>query len=415
MIVLNVALAVLTALIFFFLVFHFASGMLSLLAKDNQVVPDEAGPYQNFACVITAYRDADVAGPLVAALLQQHYPHYRIYLVADGCDAKAFRYNDPSLTVLFPEVPLNAKSRSIAYALEHFTEAHDAVVVFDPDNLVRPDYLRCLNGYFQAGYRAVQGMRTAKNLNTAIACLDSLGEFYYNFVVRLVPFRLGSSSTIAGSGMAVATPLYQAHLASEPIRSGKVVAAEDKILHGQLVAQGVRIAFAPEAVVYDEKVDTKEAIQRQRTRWLNGFFKSIPASLALVGRGLRRLNFNQLYFGVMTVYPPLSVLLLATFALIGLNLFLFPGYSLLLAGGLVLFALNFLFVLKRQQVPRMVWRALADIPFFLVSQIKSLLGMKKANRDFLVTRSVHHLSLEEVMHPNSSPSKKMHNGVASRA
>ncbi|MCC7244755.1 MAG: hypothetical protein IT269_03670, partial [Saprospiraceae bacterium] len=39
----------------------------------------------DFACVITAYRNADIARPLIQSLLLQSHPKFKVYLVADEC------------------------------------------------------------------------------------------------------------------------------------------------------------------------------------------------------------------------------------------------------------------------------------------------------------------------------------------
>ena len=41
-----------------------------------------------------------------------------------------------------------------------------------------------------AGFEVIQGKRVAKNLNTYVACLDALGEFYYNINTRFIPFKI---------------------------------------------------------------------------------------------------------------------------------------------------------------------------------------------------------------------------------
>src|SRR5690606_30379501 len=102
---------------------------------------------------------------------------------------------------------------------------------------------------FSQGYHAVQGRRQAKNLNTTIACLDAARDNFYDFYDGKLLFKLGASSTLAGSGMAFRTKLYRECLESLEI-SG---AGFDKVLQAEIVKRGYRIAHAPKAIVYDEK------------------------------------------------------------------------------------------------------------------------------------------------------------------
>ena len=110
-----------------------------------------------FGIVITAYRETDFLLPIIDSLVRQTYPHFQVYIVADDCDTSRLRFEDPRITLLSPPVSLNSKNRSIAYAMEYFSDADEVLVIFDPDNLVHPRYLEILNTWYNRGYLAVQG------------------------------------------------------------------------------------------------------------------------------------------------------------------------------------------------------------------------------------------------------------------
>src|SRR5690349_22254027 len=80
---------------------------------------------------------------------------------------------------------------------------------------------------------------------------------------------------------------------------------EDKILQNFILRQGSKIAYAREAIVYDEKVETGEAVETQRSRWLYSYFQNLPNSLGFLFRGLVTLHFNRFYFGFVTAALPL--------------------------------------------------------------------------------------------------------------
>ncbi|MES2733373.1 MAG: glycosyltransferase [Bacteroidota bacterium] len=387
--------------VMFYLIFPCLSTVTSLLAgKQEPKRPAENNKKQDFACIITAYKDTSLVIPLVNSLLQQSYDNYFIYLVADACDTLCVvDWPSDKVRILQPPVELASKSSSIRYAMNHFQRLHQAVVVLDPDNLAHPHFLKELNTYFNRGYMAVQGRRTAKNLHTRFAQLDAMGELYYNYTSRLVPAALGSSATIAGSGMAVATILYYEHLRSKAIAEpvNKVIAGEDKILQAQLVADGIRIAYAPEAILFDEKVASSKGFQRQRTRWINAYFTNLPQGWVLIGKGIRQLNFNQFYFGVLTIAPP--IFLLITTALLLLPAVAWASLYWLAALGLSLFvfAAHFLLVLKLNRAPLKVWQSLWGIPVLVLNQFAALVRVRKANKNFLVTANTQTLTIEEVL------------------
>ncbi|MEL6718945.1 MAG: glycosyltransferase [Bacteroidota bacterium] len=237
---------IISGVFLFFLLFPFIKVLLSRLIREKKPVV-EAKTY-DFANIITAYRNVEIARPLVESLLKQKHQKHHIYLVADKCDISNWDLEDEQFTLLKPEPDLNLKAKSIIHATEHFVRSHDYIAVFDADNLAHPEFLSELNRYANAGHRAIQGQRTAKNLNTTMAAVDALGEFYKNYVERYVSYLLGSSSVISGSGMAVESELYKAYLNSPEIQAGKEkwkkMLQEDKILQNFLLRRKQRIVYA---------------------------------------------------------------------------------------------------------------------------------------------------------------------------
>lgn len=354
-----------------------------------------------FACIITAYRNIDIARPLVDSLLKQTHRDHRIYLVADECPEFDFGISDERFISLVPEYPLQLKVKSIQYAMDRLAEPPDYVVIFDADNVAHPDYLSSLTPWITAGYRCVQGRRTAKNLDTVFAALDSLGEHYKNYLEREVAFRLGSSAVISGSGMATEYHLYKAYLESDEIQRGKSqwkkMLQEDKILQNFLVRRNERIAYSRQALVYDEKVRSGDAVETQRSRWLYSYFQNIPNALGLLKRGLWGGGFNQIYFGAITLVLP--VFIQVSFAGICLLTALIwaPVWALLFALGLAIFAVNLIWVLHLDDAPRKVKRVVWQAPLFLLRQFKALWKMRNPNRNFRHTEHSREISVEEVL------------------
>src|SRR5690606_1092837 len=197
----------------FYLLFPIGSSLFSVLC--NRRIPARGGMQSDFACVITVYKELDIAWPLVRSLLAQNYPHYHIYLVVDNVSFATAPLEDDRLSILKPRMSLHSKVASIQYILDRMRAQHTHVVIFDPDNLVPAHFLTAIDSYHQAGYPAVQGRRIAKNMDATYAALDAMGEYFYDFTVRKVPFSLGSSSVIAGSGMSVRRDLYEYSISNE--------------------------------------------------------------------------------------------------------------------------------------------------------------------------------------------------------
>ena len=120
----------------------------------------------DYAIIVTAYEQVHTLAPVVASLLQLKYPNFLIYVVADKCDISQIRFDDSRVILLKPETTLGSNTKSHFYAIERFKRAHDRLTIIDSDNLVAPDYLSALNKLFDAGFEAVQGVRSAKNLDS---------------------------------------------------------------------------------------------------------------------------------------------------------------------------------------------------------------------------------------------------------
>ena len=125
------------------------------------------------------------------------------------------------------------------------------------------DFLLRASQAYRAGYKIVQGHRTAKNKNTPFALLDAANEEIGNHIFRTGHRTLGLSSALIGSGMVFDYQLYKSYMAD--IHD---VAGEDKLLEVNLLRDGHVIEFMKGAYVYDEKVANSQTFGKQRTRWI---------------------------------------------------------------------------------------------------------------------------------------------------
>jgi cellulose synthase/poly-beta-1,6-N-acetylglucosamine synthase-like glycosyltransferase len=391
---------VVSAVAFFYLVFPFLTVLVSVFRKEKMEMSAGQADF-DFGCIITAYRNAEISKPLIQSLLSQKHQNLHVYLVADDCDVQGFGFSSPKFTLLRPAMPLNLKAKSIIHAVEHFCRSHDFIAIFDADNLAHPEFFTEVNRYANAGYLAIQGRRTAKNLNTTYAAMDALGEFYKNYIERYVTYLLGSSAVISGSGMAVEAKQYIAYLHSPEIERGKTqwkkMLQEDKILQNFLLRQNQRIAYAWDAICYDEKVTTAQAVETQRSRWLFSYFQNLPNSLGILRRGLLGLSWNQIYFGLVTLAPPLFILLAAAIALCLVGLLVQVQVGLALLGGVVVFAGTILWTLHLSKVPEQVWKSIWNLPLFILRQMTALLKIKDPNKNFKHTEHSAVVEVNEVL------------------
>lgn len=364
------------------LVFPFILLLLYALRfrKTDNILSSNFEP--DYAIIVTAYEQTDLIPSVIHSLLKLNYSNYLIYVVADKCDISHLHFNNEKVIILRPEQTLASNTRSHFYAIERFKRPHDRLTIIDSDNLVDANYLLALNFYFDKGYKAVQGLRDAKNLDSMYAALDGARDIYYHFFDGKVLFNVGSSATLSGSGMAFTTELYKECLGNLDI-SG---AGFDKVLQNEIVRRGYRIAFAEGAIVFDEKTSKSDQLVNQRARWINTWFRYFTFGFGLVSQGIFQLNWNKFLFGLILLRPPLFIFLLLGLFCLLLNLVFNPFLSLLWAFGFVIFIAGFMFSLLINKTDARIYKSLWGIPKFIFFQILSLLSVRSANKRSVATK-----------------------------
>lgn len=345
----------------------------------------------DFAAVITAHQDTRFIAPLVDSFLKQSYSKFNVYIVADDCDISKIAFTDERIILLSPPDALHSKIKSIQFAISNFKNEPDALIIFDSDNLVHPNYLKNLNQYFQRGFKVVQTHMLSKNTDNVYARLDSIGHIYYIFYERIVKMQLGMSSAILGLGVAIDFSLYK------EINYQNTIGGFDKKLQSQLARKVRQIAFAEDAVVYDEKVEDAAGLQKQRTRWIYSYFGHFKESWLLIKTGFRNLNPGQILLGASMLRPPMILLILAMVILVILSIFINPAVLYGWAVIVSLFVINFILTIATQSRQGGMLQSLKHIPLLVFSQLKSFLKIKKAKRDFLKTEHKRIIYIDDLL------------------
>jgi cellulose synthase/poly-beta-1,6-N-acetylglucosamine synthase-like glycosyltransferase len=261
-------------------------------------------------------------------------------------------------------------------------------VVLDADNIMAPDFLTKVNASFETGPVAVQGHRTAKNLNTPLAILDAISEEINNHIFRKGHRVLGLSSAIIGSGMAFDYPYFKSLM-----KEVKAIGGFDKEIELKMLKQGHTIQYLNDALVFDEKVQKAEVFSNQRRRWLSAqvhyFRHYFPDALKEL---LLRGNFDYFDKSLQFVQPP-RILLLGAVLFFGigfmlLNLLTGSLFPMTLAWGTILLGciLAFMFSVPLTYYSKDTLLALRSLPHGMILMLGSLLKIKGANKKFIHTR-----------------------------
>ncbi len=145
-------------------------------------------------------------------------------------------------------------------------EGFDGYFVFDADNILSPDFIEQMNRTFSDGHEIVTSYRNSKNYGdnwlSAGSGLWYLRESRYLNHARCL---LGVSCAVGGTGF-----LFSRAVAEEmgpwPFHS----LVEDIEFSVHEITRGRRIAYCPDAVLYDEQPTGLRQSWRQRLRWCRG-------------------------------------------------------------------------------------------------------------------------------------------------
>lgn len=334
-----------------------------------------------FAIIVTVHQDTDFIAPIVDSIQKQTYKNFHVYIVADDCDVSNIQINQKNVSILQPPTALHSKIKSIQHALSSINNNADALIILDADNLIHPNFLGVINGYFQKGYKVVQAGFKPKNTSTVYARMDAIGDLYNFFTEREMRMLMGLSSTIWGAGIAIDMELYK------EVKYTDYLGGFDKKLQAHLVQRVERIAYAPEAILYDEKISSGKSLENQRTRWISSYFKYFKDSWSILRSGLKKFNFNLIYFGFHTLRPPLFIILgfalITTLIDLYFDIRFYHSWLFLLGAFFLSFAL--IVIIKGQDIKYL--KTMLLLPFFVARQVMALLKLKKAKHSFLKTQN----------------------------
>jgi cellulose synthase/poly-beta-1,6-N-acetylglucosamine synthase-like glycosyltransferase len=341
--------------------------------------------------LIPGYKEDVVIRETLSDALLQDYPkeYSDIVVIADSFqqDTLDFLKTLP-IKVIEVRFDKSTKSKALNKAMEQLTEKYDIAVILDADNLMARDFLHKVNASFEHGFIAMQGHRTAKNINTSLAVLDAASEEINNHIFRKGHRVLGLSSAIIGSGMAFRYDLFKDLMATVT-----AVGGFDKEIELKLLKAGYTIEYLDDAYVYDEKVQQAEVFSNQRRRWLSAqliyFRRDFISSLkALITKG----NIDYFDKTVQFIQPP-RVLLLGMVMVFGIIFFLLDWmmdisriYNYFWPGIFLVCILAFLFSLPGKMYNWKTLKALASLPEGMLLMLGSLLRIKGANKQFIHTR-----------------------------
>ncbi|GAB4025281.1 glycosyltransferase family 2 protein [Spirosoma gilvum] len=352
---------------------------------DDRATSTASLTFRKIGVLIPAYKEDAVIIESVTENLKQHYPsdRYELIVIADSFQPQTLTQLAAfPIRVLEVSFEISTVAKAINMALSKLPLGqYDILVVSDADNHMAPDFLSRINNAFEQGWRAVQGHRVAKNINTSVAILDAISEEINNHIFRKGSRVLGLSSATIGSGMA-----FEPALMKEAMSTQHTMGGYDKELETNIVLSGCKIAYLEDAFIYDEKVAHRAVFQNQRTRWIAAQWQFVKFYF---WKGVDEILHGRFASGFKIIQAIiLPKILLLGLLLLGLAIGILTPYPVLWQIPLVL--LLVMGVSLVISVPAYLWKRVSVreflfIPVLLLSFVKALLNIRKAFKRFMHT------------------------------
>jgi cellulose synthase/poly-beta-1,6-N-acetylglucosamine synthase-like glycosyltransferase len=390
--IIKIIASIIASLIFIYLgVYSLYLFIFSVAGKLIRIKkPAKSTTLARFVVYICSYKEDEIILNSAAQAVTLDYPKdlFHICVIADSLQPETIqKLKQMPLQVVEVVFESSTKSKALHKAIENTTEGFDAAVVFDIDNVAAPDFLYQINNYLQAGNRVIQGHRVAKNTNTSIAILDAISEEVNNHIFRKSQRVFNLSAAIIGSGMALEYQLFK-----DIMLQIDAVGGFDKEMGLLLTRNNISVAYAEDALIYDEKVSNPEHFKKQRRRWLSAQFNlmrkyGVNGLVNLFTKG-NFDYFNEIYH--TAILPRVLMLGLMPFML--LISLLTPGigpeWHLWLAATVCCY-IGILVAIPTTFYNGEFFGALVRIPMIFFTMLLLLFKLKGANKKFIHTPHIH--------------------------
>ena len=272
-------------------------------------------PIKRFALFIPAHNESIVIENIVENLNQINYPKdsYDVYVIADNCsDDTASAARNAGAKVL---ERFDSSKKGKGFALQWaFNKVlfdgreeygrYDAAVIFDADNLVSLNFLREMNNKLCDGHKVLQGYIDSKNPDdTWVTASYSIAFWSAHRLFQCARSFLGMSNQIGGTGFCVDVQVL------EQVGWHATSLVEDLEFTMKLMLNNIKVGWAHNAVVYDEKPLTIGQSWNQRRRWMQGYADVCSRYFfKMLKKGIQERNLALVDCAIYTLQPYVIIL-----------------------------------------------------------------------------------------------------------
>jgi 1,2-diacylglycerol 3-beta-glucosyltransferase len=274
-------------------------------------------PSTRFAVLIPAHDEERLIASTVRSLRSVDHPPelVSIHVVADHCtDATAAIARAEGAHVHLHDDPEPAgKGPALQWALRELDargEQYDAAVIIDADSVVDREFFGALDAEMTAGASVVQAYYAVRDVDSSVSIgLRAAALAIRHHLRPLGRTALGGSCGLFGNGMAFRREILDGHDWSDHL-------TEDLEFQIELLLDGVRVAFAPDARLEAEMPTTLDDSRTQNERWERGRIelarRYVPTLVRRAAHERGRRRRALLDTAADLIVPPLSVLVAAS-------------------------------------------------------------------------------------------------------
>ena len=278
-----------------------------------------------FMAIIPAHNEEAVVGNLIESLKKQNYNKdlYDIYVIADNCTDNTAKVAKEAGAIVYKRFDETKKTKG--YALNWFLQQkieenapYDAFFVFDADNIVHPDFIKNMNKKLCQGEDVVQGYRDIKN-PTDSWITAGYAIFYWTMhrFYHLARYNLGLSPLLNGTGFMVRFDVVK------PQGWDTKTLTEDIEFSLINIAEGRKLGWATDAIVYDEQPLEYKQSWTQRMRWSVGHIQCVKYYLKDLAKGVKEHKTLMNFDGFL--YLMGMPMLIITLGLLVVNFAIYAG------------------------------------------------------------------------------------------
>ena len=285
--------------------YQFAYIPLCLICR-RWIRADKPAVLHRYAVLICARNEQTVISDLIHSIKHQTYPSgmVHVFVLADNCTDDTARAAERAGAIVYTRHNLAQVGKGfalqalMAHIREDYPDVFDGYFVFDADNILAKNYIEEMNKTFSQGHDIVTSYRNSKNYGSnwvsAGYALWFLRESRYLNHAR---FLLGTSCAVSGTGF-----LFSREVAHEIGDWPFHMLTEDIEFSINQITNGRRIAFCPDAELFDEQPVSFRQSWTQRMRWSRGYLQVFRGYGRRLLAGLFRGSFSC-FDMTMTIMP----------------------------------------------------------------------------------------------------------------